>query len=179
MNEKIEIRSGNEEGYTAKQAMKQVVEHMKAKKDHVITVVTLEEKRWDSESILFVKMFLRFLHKNRGRVLLLAENAGKVSRLEEHIAESNTQIQVVETMNLEEHGVSADMILNQINGAEAECIIASLPEEVEADFLEKYRTALDAKVWFSVGTHLEKKAKASKMRNLWTSITERFYRKEK
>ena len=57
MNEKIEICSGKEEGYTAKEAMKLAVEHMKAKTAHVISIITLEDKRWDSESVLFVKMF--------------------------------------------------------------------------------------------------------------------------
>ena len=176
MNEKIEIRS-EEEGYTAKEAMQQVVEHMKAKTEHVITVITLEEKRWDSESVLFVKMFLRFLHENRGRVLLLAESKTKVLNLEEHIAQSNGRIQVVETANIEEHGVSADMILNRINGAEAECIIASLPSEVEEEFLEKYRTALDAKVWFSIGTHLKRKNRLSKFRSFAQVFFDNFLKK--
>ena len=119
MNEKIEICSGKEEGYTAKEAMKLAVEHMKAKTAHVISVITLEDKRWDSESVLFVKMFLRFLHKNRGRVLLLAENPAMADKLEEHIAESNARIRIVERATIEEHGVSDDMILNRINGRNA------------------------------------------------------------
>lgn len=179
MNDKIEIRSEKEEGYTAKEAMQQVVELMKAKTDHVITVITLEEKRWDSESVLFVKMFLRFLHKNRGRVLLLAEDEAKVLDLEEHIAESNARIQVVETATLEEHGVSADKILNRINGAEAECIIVSLPLEIEEQFLEQYQTALDAKIWFSIGTHLKRKTNLSKLQKFWKGIVRQFSLKEK
>lgn len=178
MNEKIEIRSGKEEGYTAKEAMKLAVEHMKAKTAHVISVITLGDKRWDSESILFVKMFLRFLHKNRGRVLLLAENSAMADKLEEHIAESNARIRIVERATIEEHGVSDDMILNRINGAEAECIIASLPEELEEGFLEKNRVALDAKIWFSIGTHLKPKKQVSKLQEFMEKILQCFTKKE-
>lgn len=170
MIEKIEIRSDKEKGYTAKEAMKLAVEHMNAKTAHVISVITLEDKQWDSESALFVMMFLRFLHKNRGKVILLAENTTMADELEVHIAESNAKIRIVERVTIEEHGVSDDMILNRINGAEAECIIASLPTEMEERFLEKNRTALDAKIWFSMGTHLKKKKEPSKLQRLLEQI---------
>lgn len=178
MNEKIAIRSEREEGYTAKEAMKLAVEHMKAKTAHIISVITLGDKRWDSESVLFVKMFMRFLHKNRGRVLLLAENSIMADKLEEHIAESNARIRVVERVTIEEHGVSDDMILNRINGAEAECIIASLPAEMEERFLEKNRTALDAKIWLGMGTHLKQKKQPSGLHLLWERILQYFTKKE-
>ncbi len=168
MSEQIEIRNENE--YTAKAAMQLVLEQMKAKTEQVITVVTLGEGRWDSESVLFIKMFLRYLHKNQGRVLLLAENQERTLELEERIEQTNAQIQVVEKINLEDHGVSADMILNRINGAEAECIIASLPEDVQKQFLEQYRTSLDAKVWFGMGIHLERQKRISAIREFWSKM---------
>ena len=65
---------------------------------------------------------------------------------------------------MKEHGVSDDNILNRINGAEAECILVSLPTATERDFLEKYRAALDAKIWFNVGTHLKEREKSSPLR---------------
>ncbi len=178
MDEKIEIRSRKEGTHTAKEAMQQVVERMNAKTDQVITVITLGQQKENSENILFVKMFLRFLHKNKGRVLLLAENEVKVAELEEYIAQSNTQIQVVERMNLEENGISADMILNRINGAEAECIIAALPKEKEEAFLEEYHTALDAKIWFGIGTNLKRNAALSKMQKLWQNFVRQFSGRE-
>ena len=177
MNEKVIINNQKEQGYTAKAAMKLVVEHMKAKTAQAISVITLEDNQ-DAECILFVKMFLRFLHKNRGRVLLLAENPAMADKLEEHIAESNARIRIVERATIEEHGVSDDMILNRINGAEAECIIASLPAEMEERFLEKNRTALDAKIWFSIGTHLKQKKKPTKLQLLWEGILQHFTKKE-
>ena len=56
MNEKVIINNQKEQGYTAKAAMKLVVEHMKAKTAQAISVITLEDNQ-DAECILFVKMF--------------------------------------------------------------------------------------------------------------------------
>ena len=169
MNEKIIINSQKEQGYTAKAAMQFVVEHMKAKTAQAISVITLEENH-DSESVLFVKMFLRFLHKNMGRVLLFAEDTDALVELEEYISENHGKICIVERASMMEHGVSDDNILNLINGAEAECILVSLPIETESDFLEKYRTALDAKIWFNVGTHLKDKKKSSPLHRFRKSV---------
>ncbi len=174
MDGKIEIRSEKENGYTAKEAMKLAVEDMKAKTPHVVSIIALEGKHWDSESVLFVRMFLRFLHKNRGRIFLLAENDELLYKVEKRIAENNAKIRIVERATMEGHGVSDDMILNQINGAEAECIIASLSAEVEDQFLEKYQTALDAKIWLSIGTHLKWKKKSSDLKKFWERILQHF-----
>ena len=169
MNERIIINSQNEQRYTAKSAMKFVVEHMKAKTAQAISVIDLEENQ-DSESLLFVKMFLRFLHKNMGRVLLFAEDKDALAQLEEYISENHGNIRIVERADMEEHGVSDDNILNRINGAEAECILVSLPTETERDFLEKYRAALDAKIWFNVGTHLKERKKSSPLHRFMRGV---------
>lgn len=160
MNEKITIKSQKKQGYTAKVAMKFVVEHMKAKTAQPISVIDLEQTQ-DSESQLFVKMFLRFLHKNMGRVLLFAEGTDSLIELEEYISKNNGKIRIVERASMKEHGVSDDNILNLINGAEAECILVSLPAEEEEDFLEKHKSELDAKIWLNVGMHLRERRKTS------------------
>ena len=75
MSNKIQIQNGQAEGYTAKEAMRRVVEAVQDRTAHAIEVFTIEdEKGLEAESLLFAKMFMRFLHKNQGRVLLLAEN---------------------------------------------------------------------------------------------------------
>lgn len=158
MSEKIQIKSGQEDGHTAKEAMKQVVEYMKTNSVHAIQIITIKDsKGFESESVLFVKMFMRFLHRNHGRVFLLAENENMISKLEEYVREKYANIMIVETAVMSEQGVSDDMILNQINGAPAECIIAALSASVQDRFVEQYRTSLDAKIWFGIGTQLKPK----------------------
>lgn len=179
MSEKIQIQNGQVDGYTAKEAMKQVVESTQTRSAHAIEVITIaDEKGFEAEGLLFVKMFMRFLHKNQGRVLLLAENEELLSKLVQYVRENYAKIRVVEIANLEEHGISADMILNRINGAEAEYIIASLPSELQDDFISQHRSALDAKIWFGIGTHLKQK-KQGAIRKIWDGILRQIFKTEK
>ncbi|MBQ8559560.1 MAG: WecB/TagA/CpsF family glycosyltransferase [Tyzzerella sp.] len=157
MNGKIQISDGNIENYTAKEAMKQVVDTMNSKAVQAIKVITSEGEENSEEQRLFVKMFVRFLHKNQGSVFLLAESEKRLSELQEYLENEHCGIQVVGTIALEEGGVSNDMILNHINGVETDCIIAALPKEIQEEFVASYRTALDAKIWLGIGTHLKMK----------------------
>ena len=47
------------------------------------------------------------------------------------------------------------MILNRINGAEANCIIVSLSKDVEESFISNNRKSLNAKVWLGLGNKRE------------------------
>lgn len=179
MSEKIQIQNGQTDGYTAKEAMRLVVEAMQVRTAHAIEVVTIEdEKGFEAESLLFVKMFMRFLHKNQGRVLLLAENELMLSNLVQYVQENYAKIRVVEVADLEAHGVSADMVLNRINGAEADYIIAALPTEIQDNFISQYRSALDAKVWFGIGTHLKQKEQRP-IQKLWSELLRHFSKTDK
>ena len=129
MNRKIQILEGSIENYTAKEAMQQVVGTMNSKAVQVIKIITFENETDSEEQRLFVKMFVRFLHKNQGMIAL------------------------------EEEGISNDMILNHINGVETDCIIAALTKEIQEEFIASYRSALDAKIWLGIGTHLKMKQK--------------------
>lgn len=108
----------------------------------------------EAETLLFVKMFLRFLHKNGHRVFLLADNPENLALLKEYIAENYHGIEIVETANMEEHGKSDDMIVNRINGAEAECIIAALPSPLQEELVLRSRSLLNARIWFGMGIEL-------------------------
>ena len=179
MSNKIKIQTGQADGYTAKEAMRRVVEAMQVRTVHAIEVFTIEdEKGFEGESLLFVKMFMRFLHKNQGRVLLLAENDIMLSKLVHYVKENYGKIRVVEVVDLVEHGVSADMILNRINGAEAEYIIAALPTELQDDFINQHRSALDAKIWCGIGTHLKQK-ESHWFQRIWNILLRHFSKKEK
>lgn len=180
MKDKIQILNGKKESYTAKEAMRHVVEYMKMKSAHAIEIVTLQDsKEAGAESVLFVKMFMRFLHKNSGKVFLLAQNEDMLFKLRNYIEETYSRIYIMETANWEDHAASHDMILNRINGAEAECIITALPEEAQTEFVEQYRTALDAKIWLGLGTHLKRKRNSSVLTRICDYLIRQFSRKGK
>ena len=57
-----------------------------------------EERRLkDVEELLFIKMVMRYLHKNRFRVLLLAETQTDLQKLERYMQEDYENIQIIET----------------------------------------------------------------------------------
>lgn len=143
-----------ERKYTAKEAMQSVVEYLKddtARATKVISIRAISE----SEQKLFIKMFSHWLHKNRERVFLLADSVSALELMKQRIASKYKGIKIVETATLEEHGVSDDMILNRINGAEANCIIVSLSKDVEESFISNNRKSLNAKVWLGLGNKRE------------------------
>ena len=179
MSDKIRILNGKQEGYTAKEAMRHVVEYVKARSAHAIEIVVLEDsKDVGAESALFVKMFMRFLHKNSGSVFLLAQNEEMLAMLSEHIEENYPGIHMTEMANWEEHAASHDMILNRINGAEAEYIIAALSSNEQEEFLEEYRAALDAKFWLGLGTHLKRKESKFSLTKFRDFFVRQFSKKE-
>ena len=139
-----------ERTYTAKEAMQSVVEYLKddtVRATEVITIRTISE----SERRLFVRMFSHWLHKNRGRIFVLTDSAASLQALKQRIEAKCKGIKIVETATFEEHGISDDMLINRINGAEADCVVAALPEEKEDLFIRQNRKSLHAKVWFSLG----------------------------
>lgn len=111
------------------------------------------------EELLFIKMVMRYLHKNSARVFLLAENAADLEKLEGYMKEDYANIQVIETATLEENGVSDDKLLNLVNGAEADCILSTLPSPTEEQFIYRNKLLINARVWLGFGNLLDEMRK--------------------
>jgi len=137
----------------------------------VLEAVGIKDERLlkEADAHLFMKMFVRFLHKNRVKVFLLAENDEVLSNLKEWIKENYTKIVIVETATLEEHGVSDDMLLNRINGVEAECVLTALPSPKQQEFIAKNRMLMNARIWVGLGVKIGKK---EKKKSLFHSVKE-------
>ena len=146
-----EVMDTIEKKYTAKQAMQSIVDCLNDGTEKAIQIITIQ-KIAESDRKLFVKMFSHWLHKNKGRALLIANGSDSLERMVKGIEAHYRGIKIVETATWEEHGVSDDKILNIINGAEADCILASLTQEVEEVFTKQNRLSLNAKLWIGLGT---------------------------
>ena len=188
MNEKIQISDLTIDNYTAKDAMKRVVEYLNTEALNIIEIVTLgtleelanneELQRQvsefditfagdraileaagikdarslrDAEPMLFIKMAMRFLHKYQVKVFLLAENGPNLIKLQEQFRETYSQAIIVGSATMEEHGASDDMMLNLVNGVEADCIISTLPSPMQEQFIIRNKSLLDAKLWLGLG----------------------------
>lgn len=116
---------------------------------------TDERRLKEVDELLFIKMVMRFLHKNSARVFLLAEDITDLQKLEKYMQEDYFNIQVIGKATMEDNAESDDMLLNLLNGAEAECILSALPSPLEEHFVFRNKSLVNAKVWLGFGNLLD------------------------
>lgn len=110
----------------------------------------------EMEDQTFFRLFGRYLHKNQKKVFLLAETTLLLREMQSFIMTKFPKITVEGTVVMEEHTASEDMIVNAINMADADCIIAAVSSPTQERFVKKYRTALNAKIWMGFGVEFAK-----------------------
>lgn len=118
-----------------------------------------ERQLKEADELLFIKMIMRYLHKNGARVFLLAENDADLQKLETYMAEDYSSIQVVETATIESQAISDDMLLNLVNGAEADCVLSVLPSPTEEQFVFRNKMLVNTKLWLGLGNLLDEMKK--------------------
>ncbi len=127
----------------------------------ILQAAGVEDERQLKEvsDLLFLKMVLRYFHKNNVRVFLLADTAEDLKKLTTYMEEDHGKIQVVEMASMEEQGMSDDMLLNLLNGAETACVISALPSPMEEQFVSRNKKLVNARVWLGVGNLLDEMKK--------------------
>lgn len=123
----------------------------------ILQAVGIKEERRirEAKESLFLKMAMKYLHRNNVRVFLLAETLADLHNLEYYIREDYAHIQVIETATIEEQGVSDDMLLNQMNGAEVACVLSALPSPMEEQFVSRNKFLINARLWLGLGNLLD------------------------
>ena len=118
-----------------------------------------ERRLKEADEQLFIKMAMRFLHKNKTRVFLLAEDEVAMQKLETDIQADYPNIQIMGKATVAENGASDDMILNLVNGAEAECVLSVLSSSEEEYFIFRNKLLINARVWLGFGKLLDELGK--------------------
>lgn len=129
--------------------------------------ITEERRLREVEELLFVKMVMRYLHKGSAKVFLLAETEADLEKLNAYVREDYANIQIVGTANMEEHAVSDDMLLNLVNGAEADCVLSALPSPTEEQFVSRNKLLINAHIWLGFGQLL---GEMRKNKNLFRKV---------
>ena len=133
-----------------------------------------ERRLKEVDELLFVKMVMRYLQKNGIRVFLLSETESSRIQFENYIHEEYGNLKIVESTSVEERGSSDDMLLNMINGAEAECILSTLPSPLEENLISKNKSLVNARVWLGFGPLIRE---INKEKKGWQKIRENILRK--
>ena len=116
----------------------------------ILEGVEVREKKQLQERT-YLKMFLRFLHKNHSRVFLLVETEEEAEGFYRFLEEDYSGIQVAGIAKVSPADEADDLVVNAVNGAETDCVIASLSSPGQEEFITRNRLLLNARVWLGVG----------------------------
>ena len=125
----------------------------------VLETAGIKEARYlkEADELLFVKMFLRYLHKNQKKVFVLADQEMLLNDLLDYAKERYSGIKIVGTAVLEDEGISDDMIINMVNGTETDCIMAFLPSPKQEEFALRNKALFQAHMWLGLGNDVKSK----------------------
>lgn len=122
------------------------------------------KKLQEAESHTFLRMLLRFFHKNKNKVFLLTATEEEKNKFKEYLHESYQGMEIVGAECVPEDKSLDDMILNNINATECDCIMSFLPSPMQEEFIARNKILLNARIWLGLGNnaHLPKAIKRKK-----------------
>lgn len=103
------------------------------------------------EGRVFLRMFMRYLHKNHKRIYLLVESEEEGQEFFDYLQRNYYGLQVVGLAKVSAQNRADDMLVNDINGGEVDCILAALASPLQEEFILKNRSLLDARLWLGLG----------------------------
>lgn len=113
--------------------------------------ITDRKKLQEVHNRVFVKMLFQYFRKNHSRMFVLADTQEEAEALQSSLAENYSGIEIVGTSVVPEDESADDMITNRINGAEVECVLASLVSPKQEAFAGRCKNVLNTRMWLGVG----------------------------
>lgn len=105
----------------------------------------------ETENKTFLRMFLRYLSKNHKRVYLLVESEEEGQKFYSHFESYYKGAQIVGMAKVSAQNRADDMLMNAINGEEADCIVSALSSPLQEDLAAKNKGLVNARVWLGMG----------------------------
>lgn len=124
--------------------------------------VTDENAIQDLENNTFVRLFFRYLVKNKKKVFLLTEDEKAGRLLKERIETYRKGVQFVGETVISAQSGSKDAVINMINGVEPDCILSALSYPWQEKFIAESKALLNARVWFGCSFLLNQQKKEEK-----------------
>lgn len=110
----------------------------------------------DVTNELFLKMFIRFLQRNRKKIFLIAGSEQELQSLEPALEKYNRGIVIVGHGILDPEGRAEEEIINEVNGVETDCILSVLPSPQQEEFIVRNSALLNARMWLGCGKTLSR-----------------------
>lgn len=112
------------------------------------------KKLQEAEDRLFVKMLLHYFHKNQSSIFLLAQSPEDSGYFKDYLQEEYGKIRIVGSELVPDDRSADDMILNNINGAGADCVLSMLPSPMQERFAARNRILINARLWLGLGGNI-------------------------
>lgn len=112
----------------------------------------------ETENGTFFRLFMKYLQKNRKKVFLLAGTEEQLDRLENITRRYSRGLRVAGSGLLDQDGTGEEKIINDINGAEADCVLSALGSPYQEEFIGRSRALLCTKLWLGCGPVSEEDA---------------------
>lgn len=109
----------------------------------------------DTAGQVFLKMFLRYVQRNKKRVFLVAQSESELADLEKAIHEYDRKLILAGHGILPANGCGEEQVINAVNGAETDCIFSILPSPQQELFIQENSALLNARIWFGCGSVLK------------------------
>lgn len=105
----------------------------------------------EMEDKLFLRMFFQYLHKNYQRVYLLVESEKEAEDIYEYFSRIYRGIEIVGIAKVAAEKRADMMIVNAINGSEADCVISVLSSPLQEDFIANNKQLMNVRLWLGCG----------------------------
>ena len=105
----------------------------------------------ETEGRVFLRMFMRYLHKNHKRIYLLVESEEEGQKFFDYLQKNYYGLQVVGLAKVSAQNRADDMLVNDINGGDVDCVLAALGSPLQEEFIVKNRSLLDVRLWLGLG----------------------------
>ena len=129
----------------------------------------------ETEENVFLKMFMKYMQKNHKKIFLLADSEENLGKVEAVLSRHNRGIRVTGQMVISENeeqiqdAINAingtEMVVNEVNGLEADCILSVLPSPFQERFITANKALLNVRVWLGGGCAFTGHLDEIKLRN--------------
>ena len=132
--------------------------------------VTEKQYLQETKKQTFLKMLLRYLHKNHKRIYLLVESEEEGEKFCDFLLHYYRGTQVGGMAKVSAENRADDMIVNAINGADIDCIISIMSSPLQEEFVIKNRNFMNARVWLGIGKEVIPMNEAGILQNRFTQF---------
>lgn len=113
--------------------------------------ITESRRIRETEDQTCLRLCLKYLQRNHRRVYLMTETDEQLDGLTACLTSRYRGLQIAGAAKVAPGSEADDLLVNAVNGADADCILAGLPSPVQEEFIARNRTLINARMWLGAG----------------------------